>query len=345
VTATGSAFVNSGVPMVNATRFRAAHEADWERLDKIVTAIEKRGVRGVPEQALLVLPLLYRSALSSLSVARETSLDRSLVAYLEQLCTRAYYQIYGVPTSAMRQLGHFFARGWPAAVKSIWRETLASLLLTAAGILVGYLLVASNPGWFYTLMPGGMSAGRDPAASADFLRKTLYDGGSTEQSALALFASFLFRNNAQISIFCFALGFAFCIPTVGLLLYNGLTMGAIIQVFASKGLGYNFVGWLTIHGTTELFAIILSGAAGFKIGLAVAFPGRQSRTDAAVAAGRPAAVAMGGTVLMLVVAALLEGIGRQTINSDTARYAIGGAMLFGWLFYFYWPRGRRGKVA
>src|SRR3569623_1809542 len=80
-------------------------DEEWERLDKIVTAIEKRGVRGVPEQALLVLPLLYRSALSSLSVARETSLDKSLVACLELLCTRAYFQLYGVPTSPLRQHG------------------------------------------------------------------------------------------------------------------------------------------------------------------------------------------------------------------------------------------------
>ncbi len=52
-------------------------------------------------------------ALSSLSVARETSLDKGLVAYLEQLCTRAYFQLYGVPTSAWRQFLHFFRTGWP----------------------------------------------------------------------------------------------------------------------------------------------------------------------------------------------------------------------------------------
>lgn len=342
-----TAFVQTGVPMVNATRFRAAHEADWERLDKIVSAIEKRGVRGVPEQALLVLPVLYRSTLSSLSVARETSLDKSLVAYLEQLCTRAYFQIYGVPTSALRQLGHFFARSWPRAVQALWKETLVAFILTAAGAIVAYLLVRNNPSWFYILFPDGMAAGRDPTATAAFLKNTLYDGGGPEagQSALALFASFLFTHNAQIAITSFALGFAFCVPTAGLIVYNGLMLGALVQVFAAKGLAYGFIGWLMIHGTTELFAIMISGAAGFRIGLALAFPGRQSRADAAVAAGRSAAVAMGGTIVMLAVAGLLEGIGRQTVTSDTARYAIGGGMLLGWLLYFYWPRRDDGAVA
>ena len=329
-------------PMVNATRFRAAHESDWDALDKIVTIIERRGVRAVPEQALLRLPLLYRSTLSSLSVARETSLDRSLVTYLEQLCTRAYFQIYGVQTSAWRQLGQFFARGWPQAVQSLWKETLVSLLLTVAGVVTAYLLVLHDPQLFYTLMPGDMAQGRDPSASVEMLRQTIYDGGGkADQSALAEFASFLFTHNAQISIFSFALGFMFCAPTIGLLLYNGLSIGALAAVFASKGLGVGFVGWLFIHGTTELFAIIISGAAGFRIGLAVAFPGRLSRTDAAVAAGRSAALAMAGTIIMLAVAGLLEGIGRQVITADTARYAIGGTMLAGWLLYFYIPRKAR----
>ncbi|MEO5494011.1 MAG: stage II sporulation protein M [Sphingomonas sp.] len=338
--------VDARVPMVNATRFRQAHEADWEELDRIVTAIEKRGVRGVPEQALLVLPVLYRSALSSLSVARETSLDKSLVAYLEQLCTRAYFQIYGVPTSAMRQLGHFFARSWPKAVQALWRETLVAFVLTAAGAIVAYLLVRNNPSWFYVLFPDDMAQGRDPTATAKFLRSTLYDGGAdSQQNALAFFATFLFTHNAQIAIMSFALGFALCLPTAGLIVYNGLMLGTLVQVFAAKGLGYNFIGWLMIHGTTELFAIIISGAAGFRIGLALAFPGRKSRADAAVAAGRSAATAMGGTVVMLAVAGLLEGIGRQTVTSDTARYAIGIAMLLGWFLYFYWPRRYNGAPA
>lgn len=342
-----TAYVEARTPLVNATRFRAAHEADWDRLDKIVTMIEKRGVGAVPDQALLVLPLLYRSALSSLSVARETSLDRALVTYLEGLCTRAYYQIYGVPSSPMKQLAHFFARGWPLAVQSLWKETLVSFLLTVAGAVVAYLLIANDPSWYYAMIDPSMAQGRDPTASAELLRQTIYDNtGNGQQSALAVFASFLFTHNAQIAIFSFALGFLFCVPTVGLILYNGLMLGAMIEVFASKGLAYGFVGWLMIHGTTEMFAIIISGAAGFRIGLAIAFPGRLSRADAAVAAGRPAAVAMGGTVIMLAIAGLLEGIGRQTVTSDELRYAIGITMLIGWLAYFYIPRGKRdGAIA
>jgi uncharacterized membrane protein SpoIIM required for sporulation len=119
-------------------------------------------------------------------------------------------------------------------------------------------------------------------------------------------------------------------------------LGAFYAVFAAKGLGPNVIAWLMIHGTTEIFAICISGAAGIRIGLAIAFPGRVARMSSAVEAGRIAATAMAGAVIMLAVAGLLEGVGRQTITSDGLRALIGSAMLMGWLTYYYaWPARRR----
>ncbi len=335
-----SAFVEAPPPLLNASRFRAAHAEDWQRLENLLTRIEKRSVGALADDDLLALPLLYRSTLSSLSVARETSLDRAMVAYLEQLCARAYFQIYGVSDSAWRDLGRFFTHGWPDSVARLWRETLAMAFLTVAGTLVAYALVRSDPAWFYGIIPERLAGGREPGASAETLRETLY---GSKEDGLAVFAGFLFGHNAQIAIFAFALGFAFVVPTALLILYNGLTLGAMIAVFANKGLGPQFGAWLAIHGTTELFAIMISGAAGMRIGTAIAFPGRQQRMVAVVAAGRTAAVAVAGVVLMLAVAAILEGIGRQVVTSDVLRSGIGAAMLAGWLLYFY-GIGRRRDV-
>jgi uncharacterized membrane protein SpoIIM required for sporulation len=323
---------------VNASRFRAAHQADWEKLDRLVELIERRSVRALGDDDLLMLPLLYRSALSSLSIARETSLDRGLIAYLEQLCTRAYFQIYGVPVPVLRQLGDYLRRGWPLSVRTLWRELLVSLLLTAGGAVAAFLLVASDPSWFYAIIPDALAEGRDPSASAAALRGTLY---GHEGGMLATFATSLFTHNAQIAIFAFALGFAFAIPTALLIVYNGLMLGAFLAVFAAKGLAFPFGGWLIIHGSTEIFAILIAGAAGFRIGMAVVFPGRAARSDAAVAAGLESARAMGGAVVMLSVAGLLEGVGRQLIAADGMRYLIGLTMLVLWMTYFFAPRGKR----
>ena len=56
--------------------------------------------------------------------------------------------------------------------------------------------------------------GVDRGAALDALRRK-------EQSGLSIFATFLFTHNAQIAIFAFALGFAFCLPTAFLVLTNG----------------------------------------------------------------------------------------------------------------------------
>lgn len=329
-------------PMVNATRFRAAHQDAWEQLERIVTRIEKRSIRALAEEDLLALPVLYRTTLSSLSIARETSLDRALQTYLEQLCTRAYFQIYGAPGNAWRQMVQFFSRTWPRAIASLWRETLAAALLGVLGAVLGYWLVRHDPSWFYSIIPAEMAEGRDPSASAQSLKEVLYDGKASDP--LATFATFLFTHNAQVALFAFALGFAFAVPTALLLVYNGLTLGALVEVYAQKGLSTALGGWLIIHGSTELFAITLAGAAGFRIGLAVGFPGRRSRLESAVSAGRTGGTAMAGVVLMLVVAGLLEGIGRQTILVDWQRYAVGLSVFAGWLVYYYWPRRGDGVV-
>jgi uncharacterized membrane protein SpoIIM required for sporulation len=327
--------VQSAPALLNASRFRAAHEADWRRLDLLLRRIEKGSLRSLSDEDLLALPLLYRTTVSSLSVARDTSLDRGLVTYLEQLCVRAYFHIYGVQTPVWRQLARFFVTGWPAAVRALWRETLVCLVLMALSATVAFLLVRSDAAWFYAIIPEGLAAGRDPSASAESLRTTLYQ---RHDDLLATFAAYLFTHNSQIAIFAFALGFAFALPTILLIIYNGLMLGAFFAVFAAHGLTWNLAGWLMIHGTTEILAVSIAGAAGLRIGMAIAFPGRHSRVEAAVVAGRSAATAMGGTVIMLAVAGLLEGIGRQTVVGDAPRYLIGSVMLLFWLAYFYVPR-------
>ena len=320
--------------------FRADREADWKAFDALLSSVERRSPKALTENELLSLPVLYRSALSSLSVARATSLDKALIAYLESLCLRGYLYLYGVRRGIGRRLADFFVHDWPAAVRDLWRETLASFGLTAVGAIAGFRLVALDKSWFDGIIPTELAGGRGPDASPQMLREMLYAGGD---EFLSGFAAFLFVHNVQVSLMAFALGFALCVPTVLLLLLNGCVLGAFFQVYWSKGLGFELTGWLSIHGTTELFAIMLAGAAGLRIGTRIAFPGELTRMAAAAQAGRVAAAAMVGVTIMLLVAGVLEGVGRQTINSDATRYAIGGGMLVFWLGYFYLVSGvRRG---
>lgn len=323
-----------------ANSFRADREADWQRLEAILKRCERRSPKALSDDDLFALPLLYRSTLSSLSVARATSLDRALVDYLEALSLRAYLYIYGIDRSFGARIADFFLIEWPAAMRSLWAETVVAFGLLAIGAVAGYLLVAGDASWFGAIVPHALAGDRGPDASAAALRQVLY---SREGNAwLGPFAAYLFTHNAQVTLMSFALGFAFGVPTMMLLVYNGALLGALMQVYMAKGLGLELTAWLSIHGTTELFAIVVGAAAGLRIGTRIAFPGRHTRMAAARAAGRTGATAMVGVVIMLAAAGLLEGFARQLVIDPLMRFGIGGGMLIVWLGYFYLLRLRRG---
>jgi uncharacterized membrane protein SpoIIM required for sporulation len=320
---------------LKSQRFRQERELEWRKLEDILARAEASSAAKLTDEEIIALPVLYRSALSSLSVARAISLDQSLIAYLESLCTRAYFFVYGTRTTMLKRVIAFFAQDWPRAARDLWFETTIAVALTVLGAAVAYVLTMQDSTWFYSFVSPGLADGRGPAASTEELRSTLF---ATDQSGLSIFATYLFTHNAQVALLAFALGFAFCVPAAFLVLTNGLMLGAFIAVFASRGLGLELGGWLMIHGTTELFAIALAGAAGFRLGWTLAFPGDRSRVDAMSAAGRKAAILMTGVVVMLGVAGGLEGIGRQVITDTGLRYAIALLVLLLWLAYLYIPR-------
>ncbi len=318
--------------VLHSDRFRLEREADWIRLEDIVTKMEKGKRRRLSDDDVLALPTLYRTLLSSLSIARENSLDAGLIDYLEGLALRSYFLVYGTQTSFGRWLGSFFGGGWSRAVRAIQFDIWIALLVMIAGTLIGYILVAGDSDWFYALVPGSFAEVRVPGASEAALRGTLF--GGQDGDGLGMFAAFLFSNNAQVAILAFALGFAFAIPSILLLIHNMALLGAMLWVFAQRGLTVDFIGWLSIHGTTELFAILLAGAAGIHVGRSIAFPGARSHLKAASDAGKRAALVMAGVIVMLICAGLLEGFARQLIDNTAGRFGVGGGMLLLWLLYF-----------
>jgi uncharacterized membrane protein SpoIIM required for sporulation len=323
---------------LRSDRFRLEREGDWRRLEGIVKRMEGGGLRRIADEDLLALPTLYRTAASSLSVARETSLDAATLAYLESLVQRAWFQVYGPRQGFARWLRGFVLGGWSRAVRALWLDICIALFVMVAGTVVGWLLVAQNEEWYYRLVPSGFLDTRVPGASREALLKSL----GTEESAagLSTFAAQLFSNNSAVCILSFALGFAFGIPSLMLLVHNMAVLGAMLWLFNGQGLVVEFAAWLSVHGTTELFGILLSGAAGLHIGRAMAFPGNRPVLDAAAEAGRRSALVMVGVVIMMIIAAILEAFPRQLVEGTTNRFIIGGSMLTFWLSYFFLYRPR-----
>ena len=323
-------------PQLKSHVFRREREASWRELEGLLGRAERRGgIRNLDLAELIRLPMLYFASLSSLSVARNISLDNNLLAYLESLSSRAYLMVYGVRANFWGSIVEFFRYRLPRAVRGIWPAVMLSLLALSAGAIAGYGLTISNSDWFYSFVDPALASGRTPTASTESLREVLFEDAETHDvEDLSVFSTFLFTHNARIGMMCFALGFALGLPTLFLLIQTGLMLGAFIALYDSRGLGVEIVGWLMIHGVTELGAIVLCGAAGLMLGYAIAFPGSRSRLANLAQHGRRAAMVVMGAVFMLLIAGLLEGLGRQLINDTNTRLLIAGATLLIWLGYY-----------
>ncbi|MHC4959066.1 MAG: stage II sporulation protein M [Planctomycetota bacterium] len=299
--------------------FRRERQRTWSELERLIERTEKGGLRKLTPAQLTRLPLVYRATLSALSVARSISLDRALLEYLESLCARAYFAVYGSTTRLRDTVGGFFMHRFPAAVRRhIVPIGLAGLFLVL-GAAVAWVLTARDMDWFYVFVGEGMASGRDPAATTENLRKTLYDDGG---GSLAVFASFLFTHNARVGFLAFALGFLAGVPVYLLMFTNGMVLGAFAALFASRGLGVDFWGWVLPHGVTEIWAIVLCGGAGLMLANAIIFPGRHTRLANLAKQGREAGVIVLGCVALFLVAGLIEGFFRQLVKDTFTRYMV-----------------------
>lgn len=318
--------------LMRSARFRAEREADWKRLDTLVSQAEKGGLQGMTFAQTRDLAALYRQATTSLAIAREITLDTGLLQYLEALTARAYLSVYAPQERLGGVLRRFLTRGAPQAMRRAWVFILIGFLSMGLGAVAGYLLFFENSAWFHVFIPSDLSDGRGPEASTSALRAAIYDN-NPDASGLGAFATYLFSHNTRIAIFIFGLGVFLCAPAIILTFYNGLILGAFVGLYAERGLGWDLGGWLSIHGVTEISAICIACGGGIQLGAALLFPGERTRKAALRAAGVDAVKLALVAALMLVAAALLEGFARQLINDITTRYAVGwgvGALWLGW---------------
>jgi uncharacterized membrane protein SpoIIM required for sporulation len=325
---------------LKSREFRKERESGWTELETLITQAHNQGMKSLSTEDLRRLPLLYRAALSSLSVARSIALDRALLAYLEDLSLRAFLTIYARPLAIVQAIREFLLCSLPRAVRSISPHVFLAIGTLLLGAISGFLLVYGDEGWYPVIVPSALAGGRGPTSTREELRKVIFtknQGGG----GLLVFANLLFSNNTLVSLLCFGLGVLGGIPTLLLTFANGLMVGAFIALHAHRGLAQDFTGWILIHGVTELGAIVIFAAAGLRLGELILFPGHHSRADAlAIHGAAIGEVAVGG-VLMLLVAAVLEGVFRQTVVSTDQRLLIASASFLFWALYFSFVGRRR----
>jgi uncharacterized membrane protein SpoIIM required for sporulation len=321
--------------VLRSTEFRRGREEGWRELEDLVAKADRGGLGALSTEELMRLPLLHRSTLSALSVARAIALDRHLLLYLENLGLRAFLVVYGPRQSMLEGCRDFFVRGFPAAVRAAGVPILIAFLAIVVGTVAGFALAASDESWLAAMVPPELAGGRGINSTREqLLRDEIFAPWPGFTRSFITFANFLFRHNALIGIMTFGLGIAAGVPTLMLLTYQGMVFGAFIGLHFNRGLLVDFLGWVSIHGVTEFGAIILCGAGGLVIAQNMLFPGRYSRIDNLAIHGRSAAQFAVGAVFMFFVAGLIEGGLRQLVADTAARFAIAALTGAAWLAYF-----------
>jgi len=152
-------------------------------------------------------------------------------------------------------------------------------------------------------------------------------------------------NNIGISFRTFAAGITAGIGSALFLVFNGLVLAAVSAHVIHLGFEETFFPFVIGHGAFELTAIVLSGAAGLKLGYALVAPGNARRVDALRAASAESVQIVYGVIAMLVVAALLEAFWSSKAVVPASLKLFAGALLWAAVAAYFGFAGRRARPA
>jgi uncharacterized membrane protein SpoIIM required for sporulation len=174
---------------------------------------------------------------------------------------------------------------------------VAIFMIGALGTYVATRLV---PSYAYIFVPHGLDVTPGDVTSEDISERF-------RQVPHPPMATGIMANNISVAVNSFALGITAGIGTCYLLLLNAMMLGGFAAHFVNHGLGYPLVAFIAPHGTLEIFAILVSSAAGLRLGYSLAVPGGMKRSASLRLGARDAVLLVLGTVPMFIIAGFIEG--------------------------------------
>lgn len=322
-------------------QFEARYEPSWVELERGLAALDS-GVKprklkagefptnNAPLPGAARVAQLYRQCCEQLALARERAYPPHLVDRLEALTARAHQRIYRRRDFGLGALRELMLYDAPAAVRALgWHLALVVLVFVLPILVVG-VATWIDPHFVLTVV--------------DAKQVRMFDGmygpeagkhlGRTAGDDWQMFG-FYIMHNVGISFQCFAAGLMLGIGSLVMVGYNGLLFGAIAGYLVTRGDSERFFSFVVTHSAFELTAIVLSGAAGLKLGHAVLAPGRLTRTQALMRAARETSPVVFCFFVMLLIAAALEAFWSSAGWIEPGvKYAVGGccwALVFAYL--------------
>ncbi len=313
--------------------FESSHQQQWEILEDWLDKLDKRQ----SQKNFAQFPQLYRQVCQHLALAQDRHYSPHLVKRLNRLVLGGHQHLYQTQTRLIAKIIHFIRVDFPQRVRQESRLVGLSSLLFFCSLLLMFLSVQINPDLVYSLMDAEqvveMEAMYQPKA-VDYNRDAESD---------FLMFGFYIRNNISIGFQTFASGILFGVGTLFFLIFNGLYIGCVAGHLTHIGYTVPFYSFVVGHSALELSAIVLAGAAGLKLGLALIAPGRLSRLQALRQAAAHSIQLIYGVIIMLLLAAFLEAFwSSNAAIAPEIKYTIGVFLWITVIAYFVGHRRATG---
>ncbi|RYG34133.1 stage II sporulation protein M [bacterium] len=284
---------------MNEKSFVEKREPEWRRLDELVNKATFRTGALSPAEFREFLAC-YRRASRDLAVARTQSDNAGLIDFLNDLVGRSYGTLYRAPVNS---LGRSILTAIETIAQTFRRRILfvaASATIFIASILFGFIALSSLPQTREFFVPDAAKESFESWKKGEFEER---DG-----SAGALMTGFYAMNNPKAAVVTGSLGAGtFGLASIFLIYNNGVMLGALAHETNSVGHLDFLLSSISPHGVPELSGLVVSGAAGLLLGWSLLFPGRQSRASSIRSVGKDAIVLLGASVLLMFIAAPIEG--------------------------------------
>ncbi|MGA3046223.1 MAG: stage II sporulation protein M [Terracidiphilus sp.] len=297
----------------------------WDRLSSLLAQSDASGLGQLSRAELQEMALLYRQVAADLSVLRQDSTARNYTAYVNQLLARAHHIIYSGRKTSLLTLFRFLRDQYPAIFQKQIGYVLASVLVSVAWGALGAALTSARPEFMRHFV------GPDMIATMERHQMWTHSIVGVEPMA----TSKIMTNNLSVSFVTFAGGIVFGVGTFWFLFNNGMMLGVIAAACHQYGMSIALWSFVAPHGSLELPSILIAGAAGFRLGHAMLFPGALRWKESVARGGIEATQLVSGIIPMLVIAGCLEGFFSPSQAPVWLKFTVGGllfTLLNLWLF-------------
>ncbi len=280
------------------------------------------------------LSALYLEVTDHLSYAKTFYPQSKTAQYLNHLASQSHQKIYKTKRESSTRFITFFTQEFPLLMYKYQRQLLISFLVFTLFCVVGAYSAATDGAYVRSILGDAyVNMTLENIADNDPMR--VYK----EMNEVEMFMG-ITVNNIKVALMAFIFGILLSIGSLYLMMQNGVMLGSFQYFFYDKGLLWESVRTIWIHGTIEISVIIIAGAAGLVLGNGILFPGTYTRLESFKRGMKDGLKIVVSTIPFFIIAGFLEGfVTRHTEMPDWLAILIITLSLLLILFYYVvYPR-------